>query len=86
VGVPGDTVAIRGGRVVISGKPLTEPYLAAPPSYTLAPVTLGGDEYFVLGDNRDNSNDSHVWGPLTRDRFVGMVGIRYWPPARIGTF
>lgn len=84
VGVPGDTVQVKGKQVLINGKALSEPYLAAPPSYAVGPVTLQEDEFFMLGDNRDNSNDSHVWGPVPRSAFVGKVGIRYWPLGRAG--
>jgi signal peptidase I len=50
----------------------------------MPPLTLGPDEYFVLGDSRNSSHDSHVWGPLPGDHFVGRVKARYWPPRRIG--
>jgi signal peptidase I len=84
VGLPGETVAVAGGRVWIDGKPLAEPYLAGPTGYTMAPVVLKPDEYFMLGDNRGLSFDSHVWGPLAKRQFVGRVEFRPWPLARIG--
>jgi signal peptidase I len=84
VGLPGETVEVASGKVVVNGRALDEPYLAAPPNYTTAPLTLGPDEYFMLGDNRNTSLDSHVWGPLRADHLVGRVKVRLWPLRRIG--
>lgn len=80
IGLPGETVEVKQGRVYINNKPLAEDYLARLGSYTKPPLTLGPDEYYVLGDNRDNSNDSHTWGPLKRDHIEGKAWITYWPP------
>lgn len=84
VGLPGETIAVANGTVLIDGRPLAEPYLAAPPAYTMPPRPLGLDEYFVLGDNRNASNDSHLWGPAPRRSFLGRARLRFWPPARLG--
>lgn len=84
VGLPGETVAVSGGKVWINGAALPEPYLKSGASYSMPPVKLGWDEYFVLGDNRNNSNDSHAWGPLKRDRLRGRVEYRYAPLDRMG--
>jgi signal peptidase I len=84
VALPGETVEVASGRVLINGVPLAEPYLAKPMTYTLPPRALGPDQYFVLGDSRDASHDSHVWGPLPGDHLIGPVKLRYWPPKRIG--
>jgi signal peptidase I len=84
VGLPGETIAVNGGKVWIDGKPLPEPYLTGPTGYTMAPVVLKENEYFMLGDNRGSSFDSHIWGALAKKQFVGRVEFRSWPPARIG--
>ncbi len=84
VGLPGETVEVAGGRVLIDGAPIAEPYVTAPTTYAMPPVRLGPDEYFMLGDRRNGSNDSHVWGPLPRDRLIGRAEYRYWPKSRIG--
>jgi signal peptidase I len=86
IGLPGETVAVAGGRVLINGVPLREPYLTSPMTYTMAPVDLGDGEYFVLGDSRDKSQDSHVWGPVPGECLVGPVKMRYWPIGRAGGF
>ncbi len=79
IGLPGETVTIEGGVVRVNGQPLQEPYISAPPQYSNTwPVP--GDEYFVLGDNRNNSSDSHSWGMLKREFIVGRAVVVYWPP------
>jgi signal peptidase I len=75
-------LAFEQGQVMLNDERLTEPYILEPAHYSLRPRQLGPDEYFMMGDNRNNSNDSHVWGPLTRDRFQGRVTLRFWPPSR----
>lgn len=84
VGLPGEEVQIRSGEVWIDGGLLEEPYIASPAGYS-GSWTLGENEYFVLGDNRRNSNDSHTWGKLPRDNIVGKVWLSYWPPEAWGS-
>jgi len=84
VGLPGEHVVIRDGRVWIDGVALNEPYVSGPALYR-DDVTLGYDEYLVLGDNRNNSSDSHVWGTLPADNIVGKTVFRYWPLAKWGS-
>jgi len=84
VGLPGDTVAIRHGQVIVNGSPVAEPYLAASATGDSAPVTLGPDEYYVLGDNRPDSADSRYYGPVPADRIIGPAFLRFWPPADVG--
>ncbi|MBN1285661.1 MAG: signal peptidase I [Anaerolineae bacterium] len=83
VGLPGETISIEFGQVLVNGVPIAEPYISAPPVYSGA-FTLGPDEYFVLGDNRNNSSDSFDFGPITRDMIVGRAWISYWPPQWMG--
>lgn len=85
MGIPGDTIAILGTTVYINGQPVEEPYLTAQRNrfdHTMLPITLGENEYFVMGDNRDNSNDSRNLtrvGPITRDMIVGHVKCVLFP-------
>ncbi len=83
VGLPGEEVEIQDGRVLINGVPLNEPYISGPPTYNRT-WKLSEGEYFVLGDNRNNSSDSHVWGTLPRDNIIGKAVFRYWPPEKWG--
>jgi len=78
-GLPGEQVEIRSGEVWVDGILLDEPYIASPGSYSGA-WNLGDEEYFVLGDNRGNSSDSHSWGVLPRENIVGKAWLCYWPP------
>jgi signal peptidase I len=79
IGLPGETVTVRGGVVYVNGVPLDEPYIAAAPTYENT-WALGPDQYFVLGDNRNSSSDSHAWGPLGREYLIGRAILVYWPP------
>lgn len=85
VAVPGDAVAVRGGRLEIDGTPVDEPYLGgARTEPDAGPIALGPNDYYVLGDNRQNSVDSRSYGPLPRDRIVGRAWLVYWPPSAFG--
>lgn len=84
VGLPGEQVAVRNGLVLIDEVPLEEPYIADPGRYTQAELTIPGDQYFVLGDNRNNSSDSHNWGTMPSDLIIGKAWFTYWPPALWG--
>ncbi len=64
----------------INSQPLDEPYIEAPPRYSYPPTKVPEDQYFVMGDNRNNSSDSHNWGTLPRDMIVGKAWVSYWPP------
>jgi len=78
IGLPGDVVRVEEGTVYINNQPLYEPYIAAPPNYTGEWVVPMG-EYFVLGDNRQNSSDSHLWGFVPEEDLVGRALLIYWP-------
>jgi signal peptidase I len=84
IGLPGETLAIHDGQVWIDGKALVEPYLNEPPNYTLDPVRVPAGHLFMLGDNRNNSQDSHVWGPLPIENVIGQAAVRFWPLTRLG--
>ena len=81
VGLPNETIDIREGKVFINGQPLVETYVN--PEFDqsrrdLEPVTLAADSYFVIGDNRDNSSDSRIWGPLKRSFIYGKYTRKYF--------
>jgi len=80
VGVPGDTVAIAGGILYVNGEPVDESYIDFRPSYALPEETVREGHYFVLGDNRASSMDSHIVGQLTRDQILGRIRYVLWPP------
>jgi signal peptidase I len=79
-GVPGDTVVIRGGQVLVNGRALDESYIRDRPPYVAPRQVVPPGHYFVLGDNRPNSSDSHVWGLVPADNIIGKAWVSYWPP------
>ena len=86
IGLPGDTVELREGAVLINGVPLDEPYVNGAQTFCgnyCQPLTLGPDEYFLMGDNRANSLDSRSFGPIPASQLVGRVVLRYWPLQQI---
>lgn len=78
IGLPGDTVTISNTRVMVNNQTLTEPYISAPPQYSGSWEVPEG-KVFVLGDNRNQSSDSHSWGFVPHDNIVGKALVVYWP-------
>ena len=86
IGLPGETVELRRGIVYVNGEPLPEPFPHDLGYQSTPPMTLGPWSYFVMGDNRDNSNDSRSFGPVKREFIVGRVWLRYWPLSEFTSF
>ena len=84
VGLPGDQIAVQNGRLWRNGAPLPVDWAAEAMDYSLAPVTVPPGHVLVLGDNRNASLDSHLWGPLPQEQLIGTAVLRYWPLARFG--
>ena len=85
IGLPGETVEIVRGQVLINGEPLEETFQPRAGTYSMPPQVVPEGQVFVLGDNRNNSNDSHNWGALPLENIVGRAWISYWPPDQWGT-
>lgn len=92
IGLPGDTVTISGSTVTITNEAqetamvLNEPYVAQMSDNNHLTETLGEREYFVMGDNRDQSSDSRVWGVLQREKIIGRAFLRLFPFNHLGLF
>ncbi len=88
IGLPGDRVAVRNNQVFVNGTLIEEPYIAAPPGYTYpqggGDFTVPTGSIFVLGDNRNNSSDSHHFGQVPLDNVIGKAIVSYWPPEGFG--
>jgi signal peptidase I len=86
IGLPGETVAVKDGKVYINDRALEENYIAEPPAYNYESVRVPENSYFVLGDNRNNSYDSHYWGFVPRANIFGKASKIFWPPDRATLF
>ncbi|WP_438982288.1 signal peptidase I [Vulcanococcus sp.] len=84
VGQPGDDIEVRDGQLLRNGDPVLEPWRSEAMDYSFGPITVPEGELLVLGDNRNASLDSHVWGPLPRKEVIGTALFRYWPLRRVG--
>lgn len=86
IGIPGDTVEVRDQTVFVNGHPLPEdfPHNAMPPGEFIGPIVVGDNQLFVMGDNRPNSSDSRVFGPVDQDLVVGQAWLRIWPLTEFG--
>ena len=89
VGLPGDRISIVNGHVVRNGKtekaPYAEPCGGGPNCNFPETITVPPGEYFMMGDNRGESDDSRFWGPVPQKWIIGVAFFTYWPPDRIGT-
>jgi signal peptidase I len=83
VGLPGERVEIRSGTVTIDGRELREPYVLFPDRRSAPAVTVPAGAYYVLGDNRSDSDDSRNWGVVRAADLVGKALVGIWPPRRI---
>ena len=87
IGLPGDVVEVKSGVVYVNGQRLDEPYLD--PKFqdfeNHGPMKVGLNAYYVLGDHRNQSNDSRHWGVVPRDNIYGKAMFRYWPVTRFGS-
>jgi len=85
---PGDTIAIRGGRVVRNGRVAKEPFARLCDSGGECdfpqPITIPADHWYMMGDNRGSSDDSRFWGPVPKRWIIGGAFATYWPPGRFG--
>lgn len=84
IGVPGDTVHTTATSVIVDGYQLSEPYISAAYNYDDQTWKLGPNQFFVMGDNRPNSLDSRIWGPLNKSYIIGKVVAAYWPVSELG--
>jgi signal peptidase I len=79
----GQRLSLRGGFVSRNGEPMKEPYIRQTPRYEMPEYKVPPGYYFVMGDNRNDSNDSHAWGPLEKDRIIGRAMLIFWPLTRL---
>jgi signal peptidase I len=84
IALPGETVEGRNGKILINGRELVEPYLAEEPVGDFPPKAIPKGQLWVMGDNRNRSSDSRVFGPIKKSKIVGRAILRIWPVTRLG--
>ena len=84
VGIPGDKIKVERGKLIRNGKELKESWLKLPMNYEMDEITIPDNYLWVLGDNRNNSLDSHLWGYLPEKNVIGTAVWRYWPINKFG--
>ena len=84
IGLPGEKVEIKQGRVYVNDRLLREKYIAEKLRYEWGPVSVPANSYLVMGDNRDNSYDGRYWGFVPRENIMGKAVVRFWSPDRLG--
>lgn len=85
IGLPNETVEIKNNEIYINGKVIEDSFRANDTDMSdFGPVTVGENEFFMMGDNRNHSNDSRIWGTVPRELLIGKVQLIYWPINRIG--
>ncbi|UWG99095.1 signal peptidase I [Dehalobacter sp. DCM] len=84
IGLPGETIQVTNSKVYINGQVLDEPYVESSANYEFGPYTIPEGTFFMMGDNRPISYDSHRWGALDGEKIIGKVWVRYWPFDRLG--
>jgi signal peptidase I len=84
IGTSGDIISVEDGVLYRNHQPQTENYILESPRYTLLPVRVPADRLLVMGDNRNNSNDSHIWGFLPQENVIGRAVLRFFPVNRLG--
>lgn len=85
IGEPGQIVEVTQGKVYVDGVALSEDYILEAPAYEMLPVQVPAGYLFVMGDNRNDSNDSHVWGFLPETNVIGRAAVRFWPFSAAGS-
>lgn len=84
IATPGETVTVTDHQVLVDGQSLQEDYVLEQPDYLMGSITVPPGGLFVMGDNRNDSNDSHVWGILPAQNVIGIARFRFWPISRLG--
>lgn len=86
IGLPGDTIRVQSGKLFINDQRVAESYLQDAPNYNYGPARVPQNQYFVLGDNRNHSYDSHLWGFLPKQNLIGHATLRFYPLSQFSAF